>query len=57
MSMPYYFRTFSKWVEDLRAANLTIARCQEPLGRETGRPLSLLITARPNACPPAKPLD
>jgi SAM-dependent methyltransferase len=45
--MPYYFRTFSRWVEDLTAANFAIVHCREPLHPETGRPLSLLIVARP----------
>ena len=44
--MPYYFRTFSRWVEDLTAANFAIVHCREPLHPETGRPLSLLIVAR-----------
>jgi cyclopropane fatty-acyl-phospholipid synthase-like methyltransferase len=46
--MPYYFRTFSRWVEDLTAANFAIVHCREPLHPETGRPLSLLIVARPS---------
>ena len=45
---PYYFRTFSRWVEDLTAANFAIVHCREPLHPETGRPLSLLIVARPS---------
>lgn len=45
-SMPYYFRTFGSWVEELRAAGLAIVYCREPLSPETGRPLSLLIVAR-----------
>jgi SAM-dependent methyltransferase len=44
--MPYYFRTFSRWVEDLTAAGFAIAHCQEPPHPETARPLSLLIVAR-----------
>jgi 2-polyprenyl-3-methyl-5-hydroxy-6-metoxy-1,4-benzoquinol methylase len=43
--MPYFFRTFSRWVEDLTAANFSIVHCREPLHPETGRPLSLLIIA------------
>lgn len=43
--MPYYFRTFSKWIDDLSAAGLAIAHCQEPFDAETGRPLSLLLQA------------
>jgi 2-polyprenyl-3-methyl-5-hydroxy-6-metoxy-1,4-benzoquinol methylase len=46
--MPYYFRTFSRWVEDLTAAKFSIVHCREPLHPETGRPLSLLIVARPS---------
>jgi len=46
--MPYYFRTFSNWVEELTAAGFAIAHCQEPPHPETGRPLSLLIVARGN---------
>ena len=46
--MPYYFRTFSRWVEDLTAANFAIIHCREPLHPDTGRPLSLLIVARPS---------
>ena len=46
--MPYYFRTFSRWVEDLTAANFAIVHCREPLHPETGRPLSLLIVAGPS---------
>jgi 2-polyprenyl-3-methyl-5-hydroxy-6-metoxy-1,4-benzoquinol methylase len=45
--MPYYFRTFSRWVEDLTEANFAIVHCREPLHPQTGRPLSLLIVARP----------
>jgi SAM-dependent methyltransferase len=45
-SMPYYFRTLSRWVEELSAANLSVVRCREPLDPETGRPLSLLLVAR-----------
>jgi SAM-dependent methyltransferase len=43
--MPYYFRTFGKWIEELGAANLAIVQCEEPLDKETGRPLSLLLQA------------
>jgi hypothetical protein len=45
-SMPYYFRTFSRWVEELSAAGFSVLRCREPLHPETGRPLSLLLVAR-----------
>ena len=45
--MPYYFRTFGGWVEELAAAGLEIERCREPLDPETGRPLSLLLQCGP----------
>jgi hypothetical protein len=44
--MPYYFRTFSRWVEELTAAGFAIVHCQEPPDPENGKPLSLLIVAR-----------
>ncbi len=44
--MPYYFRTFGNWIEELTAAGFRTARCREPLNPETSRPLSLLIEAR-----------
>jgi SAM-dependent methyltransferase len=49
--MPYYFRTFSRWVEDLTAAQFAIVHCREPLHPETGKPLSLLIVARGSELP------
>ena len=45
-SMPYYFRTFSRWVEELSGAGFSVVKCREPLHPETGRPLSLLLVAR-----------
>lgn len=45
-SMPYYFRTFSRWMEELSAAGFSIVRCREPIHPETGRPLSLLLVAK-----------
>jgi 2-polyprenyl-3-methyl-5-hydroxy-6-metoxy-1,4-benzoquinol methylase len=44
--MPYYFRTFGNWIEELNAAGFRIAQCREPLDADTRRPLSLLIEAR-----------
>jgi 2-polyprenyl-3-methyl-5-hydroxy-6-metoxy-1,4-benzoquinol methylase len=41
--MPYYFRTFGKWIDDLSAAGLAIVRGCEPLDPRTRRPLSLLL--------------
>lgn len=45
MPMPYFFRTFGRWVEDLNAEGFRILRVREPLNPDTGRPLSLLLYA------------
>ena len=43
--MPWYFRTFGSWIEVIRGAGFRIERVDEPLDRESGQPLSLLIAA------------
>lgn len=43
--MPWYFRTWQSWFESLRAAAYTVDQCREPLDPESGKPLSLIITA------------
>ena len=48
-SMPWYFRTLSRWVDDLGKAGLVVERVREPLDPNTGRPLSLLVVAAPRA--------
>ena len=48
-SMPWYFRTLSRWVDDLGKAGLVVERVREPLDPNTGRPLSLLLVAAPRA--------
>lgn len=48
-SMPWYFRTLSRWVDDLGKAGLGVERAREPLDPNTGRPLSLLLVAAPRA--------
>src|SRR5260370_12058744 len=45
--MPYYFRTFSRWVEDLTAANFTIVHCPDPLHPAPRRTLPCLFLPRP----------
>jgi 2-polyprenyl-3-methyl-5-hydroxy-6-metoxy-1,4-benzoquinol methylase len=45
-AMPYYFRTFSRWSEELAAAGFVLASHREPTHPETARPLSLLMIAR-----------
>jgi SAM-dependent methyltransferase len=45
-SMPWYFRTLGSWVAELGRAGLEVESLAEPCHPETGRPLSLLITAR-----------
>jgi SAM-dependent methyltransferase len=44
--MPWYFRTLGSWIEALEGAGFRVERIEEPCDRETGKPLSLLITAR-----------
>jgi 2-polyprenyl-3-methyl-5-hydroxy-6-metoxy-1,4-benzoquinol methylase len=43
--MPWYFRTLSSWIEIVGSAGLRIARVDEPIDADSGRPLSLLIHA------------
>jgi SAM-dependent methyltransferase len=43
--MPWYFRTLGSWLDIVGAAGLQIGRVDEPIGAESGRPLSLLIDA------------
>jgi 2-polyprenyl-3-methyl-5-hydroxy-6-metoxy-1,4-benzoquinol methylase len=44
-SMPYYFRTFPTWCDELRHAGFVLARCNEPGQAEHGAPLSLILEA------------
>ncbi|WP_312116658.1 class I SAM-dependent methyltransferase [Brevibacillus reuszeri] len=46
-AMPWYYRTMSAWLSELPKAGLELVRCQEPVHPRTGRPLSLLLTAKP----------
>ena len=46
-TMPWYFRTLGSWVETLASAGLYVRRLDEPLHPETGRPISLVLTAAP----------
>lgn len=43
--MPWYFRTLGSWVGALSAAGFRVERIEEPVDRDSGRPLSLLLTA------------
>ena len=43
--MPWYFRTLASWIDVLHGAGFRIERIEEPADRESGRPLSLLMTA------------
>ena len=45
-SMPWFYRTMSSWVAQLMDSGLAITVLQEPLDPLTGKPLSMLITAR-----------
>jgi 2-polyprenyl-3-methyl-5-hydroxy-6-metoxy-1,4-benzoquinol methylase len=51
--MPWYFRTLQTWSEEVTRADLAIVRIEEPMNRETGKPLSLILecAARPLAWP------
>ena len=46
-TMPWFYRTMGSWMAELRAAGLELVECVEPLHPGTGRPLSLLLVARP----------
>ena len=41
--VPWYFRTFTTWVLELRRAGLLLVETYEPLDPDTGRPISLLL--------------
>ena len=43
--MPWYFRTLGAWVDALAASGFRVERVGEPCDRESGRPLSLVLTA------------
>jgi len=43
--VPWYFRTFTTWVLELRRAGLLLVESYEPLDPATGRPVSLLLSA------------
>jgi 2-polyprenyl-3-methyl-5-hydroxy-6-metoxy-1,4-benzoquinol methylase len=43
--MPWYFRTLGAWVDALAISGFRVERIEEPVDRESGRPLSLLLTA------------
>jgi 2-polyprenyl-3-methyl-5-hydroxy-6-metoxy-1,4-benzoquinol methylase len=45
--MPWYFRTLASWVDGIAASRFAIARIAEPVDAGSGRPLSLLIEAKP----------
>ncbi|HEX8906472.1 MAG TPA: class I SAM-dependent methyltransferase, partial [Longimicrobiaceae bacterium] len=41
--VPWYFRTFTTWVLELRRAGLLLVETYEPLDPDTGRPASLML--------------
>ncbi|MGE5145193.1 MAG: class I SAM-dependent methyltransferase [Candidatus Eiseniibacteriota bacterium] len=45
--MPWYFRTLASWVGTLRDAGFALAGLEESSHPDDGRPLSLLLAARP----------
>ena len=44
--MPWYFRTLASWTLELENAGFVIERIDEPVDPGSGRPLSILFTAR-----------
>lgn len=44
--MPWYFRTVGSWLRLMAEAGLRVGSLEEPTNPETGRPLSLLLTAQ-----------
>ena len=44
--MPWYFRTIGSWLRLMAEAGLRIDSVEEPMGPESRRPLSLLLTCR-----------
>lgn len=44
-SVPWYFRTFTTWILELRRAGLLLVESYEPLDPATGRPVSLILSA------------
>ena len=44
-ALPWYFRTFTTWVRELRMAGLLLVETCEPLDPDTGRPVSLILSA------------
>lgn len=46
-SMPWYFRTMESWTRAVTEAGFQLLELREPLNRETGRPLSLILMAKP----------
>jgi 2-polyprenyl-3-methyl-5-hydroxy-6-metoxy-1,4-benzoquinol methylase len=43
--MPWYFRTLGAWTDALAGSGYRVERVEEPVDRESGRPLSLVLTA------------
>lgn len=44
--MPWYFRTFARWIAELAAAGLILDEVREPVLPGAGRPASLILTGR-----------
>ncbi|HEU0055473.1 MAG TPA: methyltransferase domain-containing protein [Longimicrobium sp.] len=42
---PFYFRTLATWIAELRRARLILTEVLEPVDPETGRPVSLILSA------------
>lgn len=42
--IPYYFRTFTRWILEMRRAGLILVETYEPLNPETNLPVSLILS-------------
>ena len=45
--MPWYFRTLASWFDTLQRSGYAVASAREPAHPDSGRPLSLLLVAKP----------
>ncbi len=43
---PWYFRTIESWITLLKDNNYDLVNCKEPKDLQTGKPISLIITAK-----------
>lgn len=44
--MPWFYRTIASWTAQVSAAGFELVACEETVGPDTGKPLSLLLTGK-----------